>query len=266
MLTEPFRRLAGRPDFQRNPVKALAKRVAWRVCWLARSEPVHLRMNGGFSIAASNGAVGALIYYLGNSEPETARFIQTFLNPGMVFFDVGANIGEYTLIGARSVGPGGSVHSFEAQPNTFALLQQNCAANGLDNVTLNSCAVMDREGTVDFDVCAEPAMSAIAAPQALPKQLKTITVPAISLDGYCRRHGVWPDLVKIDVEGAEWMVFSGAAELLSRPAAPALIFECLPETYSRFGQTAETVLGFLRSRGYRIQPMQSGYNLVAVKD
>jgi hypothetical protein len=84
MLTEALRRLAARPDFRRNPVKAVAKRAAWRLRWLATSQPVSLRLDGGFSIVAPKGAVRALVYYLGSSEPESARFIESLLQPGMV--------------------------------------------------------------------------------------------------------------------------------------------------------------------------------------
>lgn len=266
LLNESLRRLAARPDFRRNPVKAVAKRVAWRLRWLATTRPVSLRLNGGFSIAAPKGAVGALIYYLGNSEPESARFVESFLQPGMVFFDVGAHIGEYTLIASRRVGPGGSVHAFEAQPDTFALLQRNCADNRVGNARLNACAVSDGEGELEFELCDEPAMSSIAVSGApLQHGRGRIRVPAISLDAYCRREGVWPDLVKIDVEGAERLVLCGAAGMLRRPGAPALIFECLPATYSRFGHSADEVIAYLDSLGYRVRPMETGYNVTARK-
>jgi FkbM family methyltransferase len=265
VLTQSFRRLAGRPDFRNNPVKAIAKRLAWRLRWLATSRPIELEMSGGFRICAPKGAVGALIYYLGNSEPESARIIESFLRPGMVFFDVGAHIGEYTLMASRLVGPNGAVHAFEAQPDTFAILEQNCLRNRVSNVKLNSCAVVDAPGTVEFDICAEPAMSSMAAAAALPRRrLNRIVVPAISLDRYCQVHDTWPDLLKVDVEGAEWLVLRGAAEVLRRSSGPAVIFESLPETYSRFGYTAESVNGYLQSLGYQIT-QSAGYNLVALK-
>jgi FkbM family methyltransferase len=282
-LSAPFRRLVKRSDFRRNPVKAMAKRVAWRLRWLGSSAPMELRMNGGFSIAAPHGAAGALIYYLGNSEPESAAFIGNFLKPGMVFFDVGAHIGEYTLIASRVVGPAGAIHAFEAQPDTFALLQRNCAANATQNVTLNSSAVCEREGGVEFDVCKEPSMSSMAAAGKLERSLARIRVPGVTLDAYCQTHGVWPSLLKIDVEGAELLVLRGAESLLSRPAgrAPAIIFECLTSTYARFGYGQEAVVTYLKSFKYEIfrmgedggltsdfgQPGESaGYNLIALKN
>jgi FkbM family methyltransferase len=281
-LAAPFRRLVNRRDFRDNPVKALAKRVAWRLRWLRTSEPMELRMNGGFSIAAPCGAAGALIYYLGNSEPESAGFISGFLKPGMVFFDVGAHIGEYTLIASRGVGPNGEIHAFEAQPDTFALLRRNCAANGADNVKLNRAAVCEHEGEVEFDISDEPSMSSMAGAVDVDRKRARIRVPGITLDQYCQTHGTWPSLLKIDVEGAELLVLRGAAEVLRRPPgeAPAIIFECLNFTYVRFGYDRETVVAYLNAFGYEVFRMaedgallsdfgqsgqSAGYNLVALK-
>lgn len=105
-------------------------------------------------------------------------------------------------------------------------------------------------------------------------------VRAITLDAYCGRTGVWPDLLKIDVEGAELQVLHGATGILSRPLAPAVLFECLAVTYKRFGYSPQDVIDFLRAFGYRIyrlaeegklvphiSPVRGalGYNLVALK-
>lgn len=282
-MAASFRQLASRSDFRRNPAKALVKRIGWRLRWLMMSDPIELHMNGGFTIAAPRGAAGALIYYLGNSEPESAAFIGDFLKPGMVFFDVGAHIGEYTLIASRRAGSTGSVHAFEAQPDTFALLQRNCTANSAENTRLNFCAVCDREGDVEFDICSEPSMSSMAAARGMERKLRTIRVPGITLDLYCQTHNAWPSLLKIDVEGAEFLVLQGARGILQRPPglAPAIIFESLGYTYERFGHRPAAVVEYLQSFGYKVFRMgeagallpgegqldgNTGYNLVALKN
>lgn len=279
----PFRRLIARDDFRRNPVKALFKRLVWRLRWLANSDPVELHHAAGFSIAAPKGAAGALIYYLGSSEPESTAFVTGFLKRGMVFFDVGAHIGEYSVLAGSRIGEAGSVHAFEAQPSTAALLRRNCAVNHLDNATINCCAVADEEGEVEFDIASEPSMSAISTSEpGSSRNLGRIRVPATTLDAYCARRRIWPHLLKIDVEGAEYQVLKGAVQLLSRPSpdAPAVLFECLPWTYARFGYSPEIVTEFLRSLGYRIYRLARhgdlapdegpmlyalSYNLVALK-
>src|SRR5262249_12830632 len=110
-----------------------------------------------------------------------------------------------------------------------------------------------------------------------------IRVQETTLDHYCKTHRTWPSLLKIDVEGAEFLVLRGAAEVLERPrgAAPAIIFECLSSTYRRFGYTREAVLSYLASYGYEVFRMAedgslladlgrpgegAGYNLVALKN
>jgi FkbM family methyltransferase len=219
---------------------------------------------------------------MGNSEPESAGFISGFLKPGMIFFDVGANIGEYTLIASRGVGPAGAVHAFEAQPDTFALLGRNCATNGTENVKLNHAAVCEREGEVEFDISEDPTMSSMAGVTELEHKRARIRVPGVNLDRYCQTHQIWPSLLKIDVEGAEFLVLRGAADMLQRPPgqAPAIIFECLSSQYARFGYSPEAVVTFLESFGYQVFQMtedgallsdagrscpNAGYNLVALK-
>lgn len=258
-----FRRLAGRDDFRRNPVKAVLKRVLWRARWITTSKPIELRHQAGFSLFATKGASAALIYYLGSSEPETAAFITGFLKPGMVFFDVGAHIGEYTVMGASRIGADGQVHAFEAQPATAELLRKSCEANRLQVAVVNTCAVSDHEGELEFDIRSDPTMSAIATPaRHWNRSLGRIRVPAVTLDAYCDRLAVWPDLVKIDVEGAELRVLHGAAGILSRPLPPAVLFECLTVTYKRFGYSPQDVVDFLRGFGYRIYRLAEGGKLV----
>jgi len=258
-----FRRLAGRDDFRRNPLKAVLKRLIWRARWVATSRPVELRHQAGFSLFATKGASAALIYYLGSSEPEAAAFITGFLKPGMVFFDIGAHIGEYTVMGASCVGADGQVHAFEAQPDTAELLRKSCQSNRLQNALINSCAVSDEEGELEFSVCSDPTMSAIAtSTRTRHRILGRIRVPAISLDAYCDRARLCPDLLKIDVEGAELRVLHGATGILSRPLPPAVLFECLAVTYKRFGYGPQDVIDFLRGFGYRIYRLAEGGKLV----
>ncbi len=89
---------------------------------------------------------GSLIYYQGFSEIETATFVSSFLRPGMTFIDVGAHIGEYTLLAAKLVGDAGQVHAFEPQPSLFPLLQDGIQLNEFSHVTANQLALCDHVG------------------------------------------------------------------------------------------------------------------------
>jgi FkbM family methyltransferase len=257
LLSERLRTLKQRPDFQLSPTAALFRRLTWRLRWRLTKAPWSLAIGEDLKIQVPCCGAGALIYYQGYSEPETARFILGFLRPGMVFFDVGAHIGEYALLASRRVGPSGEVHAFEPQPTTLALLKNNVEVNGLRNVRLNGCAVSDRNEEVDFGVRAEPSLSSIVREVAGlggDGLLCSMKVRSRTLDSYCQECGCWPDLIKIDVEGAELLVLQGAEGLLAAPPgrAPCLVFEHDEDNYSRFGYEFRDVLSILSRAGYRM--------------
>src|SRR5204863_4628396 len=136
-LSHKISRLRRRPDFQRNPLAAIRRRLWWRLRWAISSEPWHLRLGDDIKMFAPKGGAGALIYYQGNSEPETALFLTGFLKPGMVFWDIGAHIGEYSVIASKCVGTAGRVHALEPRPDVYEFLERNVVANGLSNVTIH---------------------------------------------------------------------------------------------------------------------------------
>ena len=91
-------------------------------------------------------AVEVGIIRAGMFEPETVRAFAALLAPGMTVLDVGANVGQFTLIAARRVGPTGRVHAFEPTPELVAHVFRNLELNGLDNVVVNEVAVSETAG------------------------------------------------------------------------------------------------------------------------
>jgi len=263
--------LLRRPDFQRNPVLAIWKRLYRRARWTVNPRPWLLPLGGGRRIASPRGGSGALIYYQGCSEPETADFLRSFLRPGMTFLDIGAHIGEYVVLAAVAVRPGGMVHAFEPSPEIFALLQSNILMNGLQNVRLHQTAVSGSEGTVLFEICSEPAISALRAEaemSASPSRavLAAIPVATTTLDAWWEPLKVKIDLVKIDVEGAELSVLRGAEQLLSLPApeAPVLVLEYSPENYARFGYEGSEIEAILKRHRYELFQCATDLPLAAI--
>lgn len=207
----------------------------------------------GYPLWIPRSGSGALILYQGCSEPETARFLARILRPGMVFVDVGAHFGEYTVLAARLTGPGGSVHAFEPQPDTFALLERNVTANCAGQATLNRCAVADREGEAVFWERTEPASSSLGGRgEPDPQVRQRYLVPVRTLDAYCGGLDLRPDLIKVDVEGAERLVLLGARRLCSLPPerAPLWLLEYSPVACARFGDRAERLEQTLAEFGY----------------
>src|SRR5688572_1894108 len=88
-------------------------------------------------------------------EPRSVQFIAEFLRPGMVAFDIGANIGYYTLLFASSVTPIGEVHSFEPTPALAERIGLNVSINGFSHVKINQVAVGEAEGAASLNISSE---------------------------------------------------------------------------------------------------------------
>ncbi len=152
-------RLRARPDFQQNATRALARRLYYRMRWAATEKPWRLKLGEDLEVLAPKGGAGALIYYMGYSEPETAAFVRNFLKPGMVFWDVGAHIGEYSLLAARQVGPEGKVEAIEPQPAIRHFLKTNVELNGFQNIRVHGYAASAQRGEATLVLSEEPSMA-----------------------------------------------------------------------------------------------------------
>jgi FkbM family methyltransferase len=182
-------------------------------------------------------------------ESATTALFHQVLRPGMVVFDVGANVGYYSMLAARALGATGHVHSFEATPIVANRIRENLAINGLDNVTVNNLAVCDRVGTVEFRV--QPDDSEGNSLVHYEAGWETVRVPATTLDEYTTEHKIsHVNLIKIDVEGAEGMVLAGASGLLSGDECPVLIIESNPATLEAAGHSPQGIRNLLASHDY----------------
>jgi FkbM family methyltransferase len=182
----------------------------------------------------------------GGGEPLVQRALQTHLRPGMTFFDIGANIGFFSLLAARLVGEGGQVISFEADPEVTGRLRENIARNNFSQVTVVEKAVWSRQDTVPF-LRTDPGVSPDRGLGRVVKSasLSTIEVQGISLDEYTSVFPA-PDFLKCDVEGAELEVFRGAQRLLST-RRPGILCEMHSEENHRLLVDEFTSLGYVCS-------------------
>jgi FkbM family methyltransferase len=154
-------------------------------------------------------------YVYGNWEPVATEAIKSSVTLGMCAFDIGAHLGYYSLLLAKCVGPIGHVVSFEAAPNNFLTLQRNVSVNDLKNVQLINQAVYSQITTISMSVStadtASGDWSIIREPNGASIQVQTIV-----LDRFCEEHQIFPDFLKIDVEGAEYDVLLGGREVIAR--------------------------------------------------
>lgn len=184
----------------------------------------------------------------GRLEPEVQHQLVERLRPGATAVDVGANYGIHTLLMAKLVGEGGTVIAFEPSPALFTELETNLQRNELRNVTAMQMAVSDSAGHSKFYLGDNAATGRLQLVESTPADDRgaTINVIITSLDLLASKGDFpLPDLVKIDVEGAESRVLEGCTEMLNA-VAPDLIIELHnPEQDVAVG-------GILNRLGYRI--------------
>ena len=181
-------------------------------------------------------------YFEGGAEPEVQEALQQHLRPGMTFYDIGANIGFFSLLAARLVGKEGRVVAFEADPEVAARLREHAGRNAFDWIAVQQNAVWSEPQTVFF-ARIDPATSPDRGLGHVvsENEKNTIQVDAVSLDDYAWTEPP-PDFLKCDVEGAEVEVFRGAQRLL-KEKRPGIICEMhseenhrvLLQEFARFG-------------------------------
>ncbi|MEO8131964.1 MAG: FkbM family methyltransferase [Bryobacteraceae bacterium] len=189
-------------------------------------------------------------------QQEVWQSISDGLSTGGVFLDVGAHIGYDTLKASVKVGPSGKVISFEPNPGTLAELRANIAASYATNVTVEPIACTDKEQTLTlFDSTSEgnsgaSSLSLANADEAKYGTLPSYTVKGRPIDDVVRELGLTRlDVIKIDVEGAEYLVLLGAQETLRR-FHPKLVMEVVPFQLANMHATIEDINSLLNELGY----------------
>lgn len=153
-------------------------------------------------------------YVRGQGEIPVQQVLAERTKPGMVFYDLGANIGFFSLLAARLVGASGKVFSLEPDANVAARLRRNVARNGFDNVTVVEAGVWSSSGNMNFIIADSSSPDHGLGRFAIGNEASAGS-PArcIALDDFIK-NAPPPDAIKCDVEGAEVEVFRGAEKLL----------------------------------------------------
>jgi FkbM family methyltransferase len=158
-------------------------------------------------------------YVLGTAEPEVQHALADRLAPGGTFIDVGANVGFFTLIGARLVGPDGAVHAFEPVPETAATLRCNVELNHLPQVSVHECALTDETKRVRIATAGSDQEAHIVDDGEEGLELQGAALDDLELDlasADC--------VIKLDAEGAEHRVLLGMRATAAR-IRPVIVCE-----------------------------------------
>jgi FkbM family methyltransferase len=196
------------------------------------------------------------IFYEAWETPELA-FARAILRHGDIMFDVGANVGIFTLVGASAVGPTGQVHAFEPIPVNFNRLTENVQRNGFANVVVNQAAAGPLDGVTQLGL--EPDMERTSGKQmsgffTVGSTQRQVTVPVVRLDRYAEAHlpGRAIRLIKIDVEGYEPEVLRGMQALLDAQRVDVMMMEVDVYSLNRLGTTVGALVNRLHKSGYHL--------------
>ena len=189
-------------------------------------------------------------------QPEVWQSISDGLSPGAVFLDVGAHIGYDTLKASVKVGENGKVIAFEPNPGTLEQLRANILASHATNVVVEPIACTDSEQMLTlYDSTPEGNSGASSLSLANADEARKGTLPSYIVRGRPIDHVVAElglkrvDAIKIDVEGAEYLVLQGMRETLQR-FHPKLVMEVVPDQLANMHATVEDVISFMNELGY----------------
>lgn len=192
------------------------------------------------------------VCFTGIYEPQETQLAARLLEPGMTVVDVGANWGYFTLAAAHWVGPSGRVVAFEPERRLFTMLAGNVARNRLAHVTPRQLAVAEASGRVGL--CAFDERSGNWGTSQITSVGGGQLCEVVALDDQLDREGVAEvDLLKIDVEGAEWEVIRGMQRGLARCRYRYILLECHPQLLEQRRTSVAECVAPLVAAGYRAQ-------------
>jgi len=177
------------------------------------------------------------------------KFLKSIAKPGMRVIDIGANKGLTTVAVAREVGSRGHVYAFEPVSEYCADLKANLARNAADNVSAHQLALSNRTGRIRFYKHGEG--SGITPTD----DAEAVWVEATTVGDFLGEQGTSRiDLLNLDCEGSELLVFEGAEAVLQKQS-PQIFCEIYHEYLKELGQSVTDVASFLSRLDYVVQPL-----------
>jgi len=189
----------------------------------------------------------------GQYEPHMAVTLSQYLSAGGVFIDLGANEGYFSVLASRLVGPKGTVIAVEPQSRLQSVIQENLALNQCCNVRLIKCVVSDVtcRKTLSLAPSVNTGSSSLFRPTKY--SLPTEDVQSFSLGDLLPRIGVEScDLMKVDIEGAEYDVFMSATEILKKGTIRHIALEFHDSILRKRGLSPDALHNKMIDSGYSL--------------
>jgi FkbM family methyltransferase len=235
---------------------SLSKKVA--VSLLYRLPPLPKKLHGKSVWIHPRARFSITTQTFFKGEHHVRTWLTEVLKPGHVFFDIGAHHGWVSMWTLPLVGNDGMVYSFEPSPANQAILEWHRTKNRFSQWVIVPKAVSDVDATDEefflVDTGDSPMNSLTSGGAGAPfmkgHDVRKIDIQTITLDTFCNEIHLRPNVVKIDVEGAELLALRGASKLLSE-SCPTIILAVHPYWLPK-GQSTRQIFEFLTTHGYTV--------------
>ena len=221
-------------------------------------------------VAVRNGVAKGLKFNTGESCPELAlgtyevpiqKIFAQHLKTGDVFYDIGANVGFFSIIAAKLVG-GGKVYAFEPGSENAKSIRHNAELNDFKQIEVIEKAVSNTSGTGEFLLAKYSGGHALATADAPPDLAGKVTVDLVSIDDLIASEQIEPpNFVKIDVEGAELDVLKGMTQTI-KTYQPTVIYEVDDGDRAAYERKYQELADFFESFSYQVTQTENSYDTI----
>jgi FkbM family methyltransferase len=264
LLTDPNYALVARNYFIRNGYAIFKKNTFISVSKSPTQSPVKSDVNYTHE--------PTIVSFKFDSEKLEQQLVKNILRPGMVVFDVGANIGDYSILFSLLVGNCGKVYSFEPTANIFIQLQERVKEYGCQNIFLFQNAIFSQNQLIEFNQFPDEysVWNSIGKPQMLNPEnqnqyvpiVKTEMIEAMTLDSFCQQYQIeFIDYLKLDVEEAETDALQGSIGLLTKKAIRFIQFEISQKMLEGLNRQAKETFDLLINIGYECNRIDDNGNI-----
>lgn len=189
------------------------------------------------------------LFLYGGREPSSTEIYRKQLSPGMTIVDVGANIGYYVLIEARALGTSGKIYAIEPAPKNFEMLQANLEINSFGcEIESHNLAISDSVGKVQFEIAGASNHHRLSVNGS---GANTIEVEATTLDVLLAGKKI--DMVRMDAEGAEWVILRGMRGILAGNQPLKMFIEVHPKLIREYRGDLDEWLEMLADSNFDVQ-------------
>jgi FkbM family methyltransferase len=201
------------------------------------------------------------IFVFNAYEKAESDFILSLLSNQDTFIDIGANVGYYSMLASKKITKG-KIYSFEPEINNYQRLKDNIKLNGALNITAVHKACSDQNGMVVLSVAKDDNKGLNSIFLSDEYKSHTQEIEAVTLDSFVKSNNISNiSLIKMDVEGAEFIALKGMKEVLTN-LKPALVVEIVKNNLEAAGTSVEEFYTYLYRLGYKSYQIDGKHGLI----